>query len=380
MKNIPSFNEFKKYDSLLESVDSDLIRGFSELERADPYYTVNEGALMDRIKNSASKFFLGPLSRTGMIDDTRKILVDLEIDVIEQRANLENEIDDIQDQISLLSRSNDRQKMLALTKDRDSKIKELETYLKSQKLKIKKCLEHISKLVANSPRRKEYYEAGRAEDEIAIAEIEYQLAKERSSSSEIKKYEEKILKAKREAAEKIKELEDDIEDSAEEEKNIKPVERVDAQEEKKKISSKKSSDLIKRKNELAKEIIDIKSEMETVLKALEKKLSSKGKASVGFVNNTKIQLLELASTLDSKTNLLSAFKSLGSNPDEIKSKLSGSGFSNIIDMINYSVIDGQDANTGTKKIITSLFAKNLKDGTGEVEVDKLKNAIKKITK
>lgn len=378
MKNIPSFNEFKKYDSLLESVTPDLIADFQELEKADPYYTVNEGALMDTIKNSMSKFFLGPLSRTGMIDETRKIMTDLEIDLIEQKWNLEDQIDSIQDQISGLSRSQDRDKFLALTKDRDSKIKELETYLKSQKLKIKKCQEHISKLVANSPRRKEYYEAGRAEDEIAIAEVEYQLAKRKSDSSELKKYEEKVRLAKQEAAEKVEDLKADIEATSEVSAEI-PVERVDAAKEKKKVSSRKGSDIIKRKNELGKEIADLRSEMEKKLISLEKKIGSGNKAPVAYVNKVKIQLLELASALDSKVNLLNALRSLGDSEKEIAQRVSKeSSFSKLADMINLGIMDGNDANTGTKKTISSIFSKNSKDGTGEVRVEKLRDAIKKI--
>jgi hypothetical protein len=378
MKNIPSFKEFKKYDSLLESVTPDLIEDFQELEKADPYYTVNEGALMDTIKNSMSKFFLGPLSRTGMIDETRKIMTDLEIDLIEQKWNLEDQIDSIHDQIGVLSRSQDRDKILALTKDRDSKIKELETYIKSQKLKIKKCLDHISKLVASSPRRKEYYEAGRAEDEIAIAEVEYQLAKRKSDSSELKKYEEKVRMAKQEAAEKVEDLKSDIEATSEVSAEI-PVERVDAAKEKKKVSSRKGSDIIKRKNELEKEIADLRSEMEKKLRSLEKKIGSAGKAPVAYVDKVKIQLLELSSALDSKINLLNALRSLGDSEKEIALRVSKeSAFSKLADMINLGIMDGNDANTGTKKTISSIFSKNSKDGTGEVRIEKLKDAIKKI--
>ena len=87
MKNLPSFNDFKKYGSLIETVDSELSEEFASLESAEPNHTINEGIVGDYLKNSLSKFFLGSLSRVGMIDKARKVLVDLEIDIIEKMVN-----------------------------------------------------------------------------------------------------------------------------------------------------------------------------------------------------------------------------------------------------------------------------------------------------
>jgi hypothetical protein len=379
MKNIPSFNEFKKYDHLLESSDDLLRKEFNELERLEISYNLNEGSALDSIKSSLSKFFLGPLSKTGMIDETRKIMIDLEIDLIEQKYSIEKEIENINDQISGLSRSSEKEKYTALVKDKESKIKQIETYIKSQRLKIKKCQEHIRNLIGKSERRREYYETGRAEDEITIAEFEYQLAKSEADSSEIRKYEEKIAAARKEAAEKAEKFEDDLKASSEIESE-EPVERVDAEKEKKKVSSRRGSDIIKRKNDLQKEIIDLKSDLERKLKTLLKRIEKgNGKASVAYVNKMRIQLLELTSTLDAKVNLLNAFKELGGSEKEITSKVSKeTEFSKLASKINSGIVDGQDANTGTKKIIGSVFSTNSKNGTGEVKIEKLKDAIKKI--
>ena len=87
MKNLPSFNDFKKYESLIETVDSELRNELFSLETAEPNHTINEGVFGDYLKNSLSKFFLGSLSRVGMIDKARKVLVDLEIDIIEKQIN-----------------------------------------------------------------------------------------------------------------------------------------------------------------------------------------------------------------------------------------------------------------------------------------------------
>ena len=99
MKNLPSFNDFKKYESLIETVDRELSEEFASLERSEPNHTVNEGIFGDYLKNSLSKFFLGSLSRVGMIDNARKLLVDLEIDAIEKRANFEENIEKLESEI-----------------------------------------------------------------------------------------------------------------------------------------------------------------------------------------------------------------------------------------------------------------------------------------
>jgi DNA-directed RNA polymerase sigma subunit (sigma70/sigma32) len=54
MKNIPSFNEFKKYEDLIEKVDPRLVQELKSLETAEPYHTVNEGQLMNVVKNVLS--------------------------------------------------------------------------------------------------------------------------------------------------------------------------------------------------------------------------------------------------------------------------------------------------------------------------------------
>ena len=56
-----------------------------------------------------------------------------------------------------------------------------------------------------------------------------------------------------------------------------------AEKEKKKVSSRKGSDIIKRKNDLQKEIIDLKSDLERKLKTLQKRIE-KGKIKIsGFI-------------------------------------------------------------------------------------------------
>lgn len=386
MKNIPSFSEFSKYDSLIESANAELLSEINELETADPYYTVNEGSLLDPIKNSISKFFLGSFSIIGMIDKSRKILVDLEIDVIEKRQDFEEAIDKIEEDLDGIS-TEDKGKRIALLKDRENKIKEWESYEKTQEIKIKKTKQFIQKAIGDSERRREYFEAGRSEDEVALAELEYELAKGKSHSSELKKYEDKIKAAKQDAEEKAKELEEKIkeakakkdEDSEEDEK----IEKVDAEKEKKKISSRKAKDIIQRKNDLEKEIADIRYAMERKMKNLEIK-ARKSPAGIPskYVNRIRIELLELSSSLDSKINLLKSLRELGKKEEDIEKVVKmESEFNKLTNKINKGVADGYDVKTGTKKIIAGVFNSTPEaNGKSKVSPEKLKDAIEKINK
>ncbi len=386
MKNLPSFSEFKKYDSLLESADSELSLELNELESADPYYTVNESSLFNSIKNSLSKFFLGSLSVVGMIDKSRKILADLEIDIIEKRYEFEEAIDKIEDDLDQVS-SEDKGRRSALLKDRESKIREWEAYEKAQGVKIKKTKQFIEKAIGGNERRREYFEAGRAEDEVALAELEYELAKGKSHASELKKYEDKIKAAKEEAEAKVKGLEAKV-DTEEEKKKGESGDKsknpeVNAEAEKKKLSTRKAKDIIQRKHDLEKEIADIRYDMERKLKSLEIKFRKNPEGIPSKqINRAKVDLLELSSSLDSKINLLKALRELGKKEEDIDKVIKmESEFKKLTDKINKGVADGKDVKTGTKRVISSVFSSASEaGGKSKISPEKLKDAIQKINK
>ena len=376
MKNLPSFNDFKKYESLIETVDSELRNELFSLETAEPNHTINEGIFGDYLKNSLSKFFLGSLSRVGMIDKARKVLVDLEIDIIEKKDAFEEAIEKLDSEIDSLSSINDKEKIKAVEKDRDSKIKELESFLKSHSLKIKKANDFVTKVIDNNTRRREYYEAGRADDEIALAELEYKLAKDKADGADIKKYQDKINAKKKEAEEKAQDLKDQMDKKKEEEKRVNEPDvenlSLDPEKEKKKISGRKGKDIIGRKRELERDIADLKEDIERKLTTLLKRIKANpDKVSKSYIERTRIELLELGSALDSKKNLLKLFRNLGKTESDIDKKLSiEPEFTKLINMINQGIVDGEDANSGTKKIIFDAFV--------NLDVSKLKSAIEKL--
>lgn len=363
MKNIPSFKEFNQYRDFIEPTNESLMSELRSLEGADPEHSVNEGHVMNAAKNFLSKFFLGPVSRVGAIDQARKIILELELDLIEKRDKYEIEAEERDQKIDELAKIGDKEKIVALERERELKAKEMDAYIKAQKLKIQKSKDVARKLVDGNQRRKEYLDAGYAEDEIAIAELEYKLASSRiSDKSELGEYEAKVKKAKEEADAKASAMQDKAEekDKKEQEKTDSGEDlSLDPQEEKKKVASRKYTDIIQRKNDLEKEIADLRSQLERTLNKFRSRVSANaaaGKKESRYAETVKFSLLELCSALDSKVNLLRTLRDLGKTESDVNKKLGKeSEFTQLADKINQSILDGEDANSGTKKIIADLF-------------------------
>jgi DNA repair exonuclease SbcCD ATPase subunit len=313
-----------------------------------------------------------------MIDKARKILVDLEIETIEKRSDFEEMLEKLDSDIDELSSINDKEKINALIKDRDSKIKELESFIKSHDLKIKKAKDYINKVIDNNTRRRDYFEAARADDEITLAELEYKLAKNRSDDSSIKKFEEKIREKKKEAEEKAQDLKDKMDRKSETEQKSDSIDdlSLDPEKEKRKIAGRKGKDIIQRKKELEKDIADLRADIERKLTTLEKRIvTNPDKVSKSYIEKIKIELFELTSSLDAKKNLLKLFRDLGKTESDINKKLvKEPEFTKITNLINQGIIDGKDANSGTKKIISDIFTTS----SGTINVSKLRAAKNKI--
>ena len=86
-------------------------------------------------------------------------------------------------------------------------------------------------------------------------------------------------------------------------------------------------------------------------------------------------MLELSSALDSKKNLLKLFRDLGKTESDIDKKLSKEQeFTKLANLINQGIVDGEDANSGTKKIISDVFV----TPTGNIDASKLRSAKDKL--
>lgn len=217
MKLIPSYQEFV-YDLPLNGKISpelaeSLAAKFEEIEE------LNEGFL-DSIKNTLSKTFLGSLSYINMIDKAREIVLKDQKDLLSKQYSHEDEIDSLNNQLKQFQESGDKVNSERIKKSISNKENEYRTYVNMVKKRIVKAEDTISDVIKGNKRRSEYYDAGKSQDELAIAEFEYKLAKSRTNSDpkEIKSLEIKVKDAKKEATEAQDELKRSSEEAAAEDK------------------------------------------------------------------------------------------------------------------------------------------------------------------
>lgn len=342
MKTIPSFEDFEQYEGLIENLDPSFLKQLRSIEIPETISHINEGRIANFLTNKLSKFLLGSFSGVGMIDEAIKVTLALELDLIQKASDFKKEVVKIEDQIDQLTKEGNKDKIAALSKEREAKMNEFDAYEKAQNLKLKKTREVAKQIVNGNARRKEYLDSCYAENEIEMAELEYRLAKERSEDqTALKSYQERIDKAKEEAEAKAKEIEDQIkkdEDKEDDKKTKEPKSDVsiDSEKEKKIITRKKGGDIIKRKNELEKEIADIKSDMERKLNQISSKIKKSAKPlTERYLENAKLDLIEMATALDYKRELLVTFRNLGRNVAEIEKSLDNDKeFKDAIEKIN----------------------------------------------
>lgn len=217
MKLIPSYQEFV-YDLPLNGKISpelaeSLAAKFEEIE------ALNEGFL-DSIKNTLSKTFLGSLSYINMIDKAREIVLKDQKDLLSKQYSHEDEIDSLNNQLKQFQESGDKVNSERIKKSISNKENEYRTYVNMVKKRIVKAEDTISDVIKGNKRRSEYYDAGKSQDELAIAEFEYKLVKSRTNSDpkEIKSLEIKVKDAKKEATEAQDELKRSSEEAAAEDK------------------------------------------------------------------------------------------------------------------------------------------------------------------
>ena len=206
------------------------------------------------------------------------------------------------------------------------------------------------------------------------------MARDKADDVDIKKFQDKINAKKKEAEEKAQNLKDRMDKKSEEVKkdNGPDVEdlSLDSEKEKKKVAGRRGKDIIERKKELEKDIADLRANIERKLTVLEKRIGANpDKVSKSYIEKAKIELLELSSALDSKKNLLKLFRNLGKTESDIDKVLSKEQeFTKLTNMINQGIVDGEDANSGTKKIISDVFV----TPSGNIDASKLRTAKDKL--
>jgi len=389
---------FRDFNIINESRDS-LEDRFLLLESSETYHTLNEGKLTDYLKNQLSKAFLGPLSKISMIDKARRVLIDHEIAKIEKRYSIEKEI----------NRMNaSGAEKTSISNRREAKMRELEVFNKQQELKIKQAKDYIDDVIDGNQRRQDYFDVGRAEDLIGLAELEYKLAKTSANSNKLELLLNKVSKAKKKAATKLAALKasastspsstgSSTRTSASTATSLAPkpgpkpapkpgpkptakpaTSSTGSSKSTSKISPKKASDVIEMKRALGKEIADLKADLERMLSKLEERVKKSDTSPIPKRSMDKMQadFMTVATNLDAKNQLLDFLETLGSSESEI-SKNAGSktGLDKIVDQINNRIESSKSKNTGNKKLINDLFQDMMKNP--KLDPAKVRNVINK---
>ena len=177
MKIIPSFEDFEQYEGLIENLDPSLLKELRSIEIPEITSPINEGRIANFLTNKLSKFLLGSFSGVGMIDEAIRVILALELDLIQKASDFKKVVVKMDDQIDQLTKEGNTDKIAALSKEREAKMNEFDAYEKAQNLKLRKGREVAKQIVNGNARRKEYLDSCYAENEIEMAELEYRLAK-----------------------------------------------------------------------------------------------------------------------------------------------------------------------------------------------------------
>lgn len=384
MKSIPSFEDFEQYEGLIENLDPAFLKELRSIEIPEITSPINEGRIANFLTNKLSKFLLGSFSGVGMIDEAVRVILSLELDLIQKASDLRKAIAKFDEQIDQLAKEGNKEKIDVISKEREAKTNEFDAYEKAQNLKLKKARDVAKQIVDGNSRRKEYLDSCYAENEIEMAELEYKLAKERSEDqTALKAYEEKLAKAREEAEAKAKDIEEQMKKEEDKEpKEVKTEVSFDTEKEKKIISRRRGGDIIKRKNELEKEIADIKSDMERKLNQISNKIKKSTKPlTERYLENAKLDLIEMATALDYKKELLSTFRNLGKNAAEIEKSLGNNKeFKDAIDKINKGAGNAKQIKGEVLKAFRDAFSTVGIGKSGVLTtgiIDKLKEKINK---
>ena len=336
MTLIPNFQEFEETNPLNGKITPALAESLAE------YFAdqggINEAGVLDSIKNTLSKTFLGSLSYISMIDKVRTEVLKAEKELLAKRYAYEDEIDSLKTNLKEISKTKDASANIAQAeKTISNKTNEYQTYTKMVKARIEKALNTLSDAIKGNKRRMEYWEAGKAEDELVLSEFEYSLAKQRASASpeELKTLEEEIRKAKKEAAEAQEKIKTSQEESTEskkkaEEEGVKTLETPTPDFQKSLKSFKGTRALIlylkAEKDKLVDKSHDVKNDnVRAALKNSIRKVSDDLKLAEKVLDQHKNKKL-MTSQKKYEQMILSSAKELSKNDTERKSTLKKSEY------------------------------------------------------
>lgn len=337
--------------------------------------SINEG-LFDTIKNKLSKSILGDFSKVSAIDSIRKGNLEIEKDLVAKKYEYNDKLDALELKLAEVTKSGNRAAILAAENEISKKKEEYRAYIKSRKIQIEKGLSLLSKAIDKNKRRKEYYEAGKAEDELNLANYEYDMAKKKSNSSkEIDRLKRSLDKARTDAESLIQRFQSQVSSVAPQSMDIEIKDLSNPGAIKKKLSSKRSSDLLELKKKTEKNIEDKKEELKKALQELSDKIQGLNKSGLNVrssvLSEKEKEATKIANEIDAEINLLNLYNKVGNTKQEIQKKMNDpSDLNSLFSKINDAVKDAKDDSSGYTKDILLVFS--------DPTVKNLNQTIKKI--
>lgn len=365
MKRILAHNQFLLERDLSQDVDQVLYA-----EMLMDYYELNEGKVLDTLKNSAEKTIFGAFSKLSIIDTIRKGNLDIQKDLVKKEYELDDDILDLEEKMETLRRSGGSgNEIKRISNQIDRKKKEFRAFVKLKREQMNKGLKLLEKAVGKKQRRKEYYEAGLMDDKYELAKFEYDYAKKKAETpKDVAKAKDKFDAISKKAEDLIKKAKS----TAQEKSKMKSSELGDMASIRKKILNKDVGVINALKERTKEKSTDVRKEMGKILSELKsflakapsyEEVKSSGKISKGIGD-----LVDKANEVDALDNLYSVYSSAISNKKSLDSE---SSLTNLFSKIGSAISDGNDAGSGITKEVLDIKS--------DVTLKKIGNLIKKLS-
>ncbi len=378
MKRINSFNKFL-LERDLNSPEDKLVSEEISNWLGQPLF---EASFMDTLKNTLSKTFLGPFSKIASIDKIREGNLAIEKELITKKYDLRDKLDTLELKLDEVRKRGNKAAVITVENEIDRTREEYRTFVKNRKAVMEKGMALLNKAISGNSRLKEYYKAGKAEDDVDLSQMEYDLAKKKSEDKEeVEKLRKSLETAKKEADDIVRRFaKENTQQQKEPEKktklSLKGKQLLDLSLINKVINGKNSfeiEDLTNLTDDFAHES---KIELIEMLKTLATKISNARKKGLNInktIDKVEEQAIKAANNLDSATNLEKVYRSLGTGKDIETTLSSSSQLSTVLAKINKALMDGQDANSGATSHVIATFG-----GNPTLTSDNLSDLIKKV--
>lgn len=370
MAKILNHKEFLISRDLSESIDFNIREYLSDFSDNE----LNEAKALDSIKNFLSKNLLGDFSRINILDKIRKSNLEIRKGLITSRNKTEDQIDELLLKLDKVKQSGERGAVVHVEKEIERKKSEYSALVKNKKAQIDQGEKLAEKTIGDNERRKDYFEAGLAEDHLELTKFEYELAKKRSEDpDEIKNLEKRLSSASKKAESLVNKFKSQSEKKSD--VQIGDVELADISVLKKKIKEKDADTVLKIKQKTLDRSKELKEKLKTYLSELAgriKKSSNQGlKYNQNLLDKDLDKIYDLAGEIDACDNLVSLYSKMGQNKKEISGKIKdASSLSDLFNKMNNAILDGKDAQSGLTKEMLLIEV--------NPEVSQIESLIKKI--